>query len=317
MGRDGIVVAGVLGVLSVLIVWRWPEPILALLTWPRRYVRARGYEFELARHTAAGLRAELDATGHGPVTYGTVAYAPVSGEPPWPLEVSHGKPRDYALERTLAEPRWLSDMEAAGEPVPAWAAPDADRSSAYGLNSGSSGSDYHGGELPTAGEGGACRPLKALGTRAAGGPGSEPYGVTGPATYPDDPALDETWARLEKAWAQESSAGIPQPARDPNFGAVERGREDDGSTGTATRELALGSPIPLGSTGAGGAVPVTPGSAPGSRDAAAVASPGPGSRLATRFDVELAAQCARWIREQDRDTWAYLERLERRMGVRQ
>jgi hypothetical protein len=50
--------------------------------------------------------------------------------------------------------------------------------------------------------------------------------------------------------------------------------------------------------------------------AATVAPPGPGSRLATRFDVELAADAAAFMRAQDQDVFAYLERLERRMGVR-
>lgn len=288
---SGIIVAGVAGVLAVVAVAVWHERIVRVLSWPRRYVRARGYEFELARHTAAGLRAELDAGTYGTVTYGFVDYATTRNGPPWPLE-----------------PRWQSDMEAAGEPLPDWARPDGDRSSAYGLNSGSSGSDYHGGELPAAAGGGRTPPA------ATGGPGSEPYGVTGPATHPfgdapEDVALTKTWARLEQAWAQQSSAGIPPPARDPNSGAGERGREDDGSTGTATRELALGSPDPLGITGRGGAVPVTPAAAPGPRDATAVASPEPGSRLVTRFDVELAAECARFIREQDKDVTVYLERL--------
>lgn len=281
---SGIIVAGVLGVLTVVAVAVWHEPLIRVLSWPRRYVRARGYEYELARHTAAGLRAELDQT----LTYATVTIprADVAGDPPWePAEPVDFDPRRYGL------------------PLPEWADPYADRYSGYGGNSGSGGSDYHGGELPAAAEGGRTQPA------ATGGPGSEPYGVTGPATHPfgdvpEDPAQDETWARLMDAWqarptagswARKGSAGIPQPARDPNSGAGERGREDDGSTGTATRALELGSPSPLGITGPG--------------DATAVASPGPGSRLATRFDVELAAECARYIREQNRDVTDYLERL--------
>lgn len=292
MGRD-IIAAGALGVLAVIVVTVWHETILWVASWPRRYVRARGYEHELARHTAAGLRAELDWTP----TYATVTIprADVAGEPPW----SPAEPVDY-------------DPGRYGLPVPEWADPYADRYTGYGGNSGSGGSDYHGGELPAAREGG--RPPAVTGE-----PGSESFGTPGPATYPfgdapEDAALDETWARLERAWleqewAQPGSAGIPPPARDPDSGAVERGREDDGSTGTATRARELGSLSPLGITGRGGVVPVTPAAAPGSRDATAVASPGPGSRLGTRFDVELAAECAHFIREQDADVTGYLERL--------
>lgn len=247
MGRD-IVVAGALGVLAVIAVTVWHRELIWLASWPRRYVRARGYEFELARHTAAGLRAELDALP----TYATVTIprADVAGEPPW----EPADPVDY-------------DPGRYGLPRPEWADPYAPRYTGFGGNSGSSGSDYHGGELP---------------------PAAPPFGKA-----PEDAALDETWARLEQAWAQQGSAGIPQPARDPNSGAEERGREDDRSTGTATREHGLGSLSPLGNPG----------------EATAVASPGPRSRLATRFDVELAAECARFIRDQNADVTDYLERL--------
>jgi len=285
VGRDGSVVAGVLGVLAVVVIWRWADAVLWALGWPRRYLRARGYEHELARHTARALLEELER----PATYATVTIprAEVSGEPPWPV---------------IDGPEW--------DALPEWAHPYADRSSAHGLNSGSSGSDYHGGELPTAGEGGARRPM-GMGTRAAGEPGSELYGAPVPAhptvtlSYGElelpvterDAAIAETWARLSEAWASEGSAGIPQPARDPNSGAVERGREGDGATGTATRELAAWAPESARQAH------------PGPLDAS---SPAPGwapSKLGTRFDVELAAECARYVREQDADVTDYLERL--------
>lgn len=240
MGRD-IVTAGLLGVLAVILVTVGHGPVIRLASWVRAYVRARGYELELARHTAAGLRAELDATQ----TYATVTIprADTAGDPPW----EPAEPVDY-------------DPGRYGLPVPAWADPYADRYSGYGGNSGSSGSDYHGGELPAAAEDGRA-------PSAMGGPGPEPYGVTGPAPRPfwdapEDTALAETWARLEQAW-------------------------------TGHGEIAS---VPLVAT-------------PGPGGAPAAAPPGPGSRLATRFDVELAAECARFIREQNSDVTDYLEWL--------
>ena len=297
MARD-VIAAGVLGVLAVIVIVLVNRAIVL----GHRYLTARGYEFEYARHTAAAVRAELDAQTQ---TYGTVAYAPTRNSPPWPV---------------LEPAAWQSDIEASGGELPEWARPDADRVTAYGMESGSSGSDYHGGALPAAAEGDRPPPV-------TGGPGSEPYGVPGPvplsAPLPgtltsslapfigDDPAMDEKWDRLMAAWSREGSAGTPLPAERPDSGAVERGREDEGSTGTATRETltALGSPNPLGNTGRGGAVPVTAAAAPVPGDAAAAVSPGTGSRLATRFDVELAAECARYIREQNKDVTEYLERL--------
>jgi len=299
MGKDGIVVAGVLGILAVIAIWRWADAILWALGWPRRYLRARGYEHELARHTARALLDEIER----PATYATVtiARAEVTGKPPWP-DLEPLPPDELG---PLAA-QWQSAIEAAGEPLPEWADPYADRVGAYGLNSGSSGSDYHGGQFSPWGK----RPAPAgngTGDAGQGEPGSEPYGAPVPAPLilppgwsqpalpfpgdpdPDDPALDVTWARLVAAW---DGAELPVRGDDQD--------RDGGCAPTESRPAARAdvtsvlSPRPFKeATQALSALP--PGWAP--------------SKLGTRFDVELAAECARYAREQDADVTDYLERL--------
>jgi hypothetical protein len=279
---DPVLIAGAAGVI-VVIITAWLGPKFA--AWLERYHRAHGYEAGFARHVLnAGPGKDLDPELCATVTYGTVSYAPVSGTPPWPL----------------TEPVWQSDLERAGKPVPGWADPAADRVGAYGLNSGSSGSDYHGGELPAAAGTGRRRPT-GMGTPARGVAGSEAYGPPGqppPKTWDDaDPALDDTWARLLEAWGDGPAA--PSPATGDTEAAS--------SPGTVVADAPA---IPGGAR-----------SAPGPADGQP--PPGPGwapSKLGTRFDVELAADAAAYMRAQNRDVAedmaARLARLERACGVR-
>lgn len=186
MGRD-IIAAGVLGICAVIVVTIWHEAIIWVMSWPRRYLRARGYELEQARHTYAAMLAELE-----PVPDYRTAVLPradVNGDPPWPE----------------LEPVWQSDLEREGRPLPGWADPEADRVTAFGMGAGSSGSDYR---TPRPG---AWAVPADHGTgdtaRDMFGRGSEAYGPPAPApTIPDDRAQDDTWARLIEAWADDPAA---------------------------------------------------------------------------------------------------------------
>ena len=299
MGRD-IVVTGVLGAAAVLIIYIANRVIVL----GHQYLRARGYEFEYARHTARAMLDDLEGT----LTYGTVTIprAATRRGPPWP-ELAH----DGVL--------WDLDLEREGIALPEWAEPGADRVTLYGGASGSLGSDYG----PPRGRGG-----WPDGDAGQGGPGSEPSGAPGPAPLqlppgwsqeplfpdfpdvPDDPATDETWARLMRAWGPEEARGDAEtgPASQPMGSGL--GREGEGATGTATRDREIGLWSPLRNTGRGGDRYYSTAAAPTRPPAAAAAGPGwAPTRLGTRFDAELAAQCSAWIREQNADVTGYLERL--------
>ena len=192
MGRD-ILAAGLLGAAMVILITILFPRLERVLTWPRHYARARGYEFEFARHTAAALRADLDALEPGAI----IPRAAVAGEPPWkPAEPVDFDPGRYGL------------------PVPEWADPYADRYSGYGGNSGSNGSDYGRGAEP-----GVWPTLAGNGT----GDGGRTSAITGDDLGP----LADTWARLEQAWADgtaapsvilEGTAAASSPESDPNPG---------------------------------------------------------------------------------------------------
>lgn len=278
MGRD-IVETGLLGILAVVLVMAG----YGLVVLATRYRRGRGYELEHARHT------------YGTETYATVTIprASVAGRPPW----AELEPLPAPLPADL-EPRWASDMERAGEPLPAWADPEADRVTAFGMGSGSSGSDY--GKTPPRG----AWPAPAdNGTGDAGrvtrGRGSEAYGPPAPAPASpwaddEDGPLGKTWARLEQAWAD----GTGAPSADP-------GSKDAPTSPVAAGVVPVtGRPGPGNSHGPGGVL------------AAAAASPGPGwapTKLGTLFDAVMAAEVSAYIQDQNRDVTEYLEQL---LGIR-
>ena len=186
MGRD-IIAAGLLGICAVILVTLCHAPLERALTWPRRYVRARGYELELARHTARAMLEELERVPD--YRTATLERAEVAGDPPWPV----------------LEPRWQSDLERAGEELPGWAEPRADRVTAFGMESGSSGSDY--GKAPGAW---AVPADSGTGdTGRGGGRGAEAYAppLSAPTITGDDLGpLTDTWVRLEQAWADGMAA---------------------------------------------------------------------------------------------------------------
>ena len=298
MGRD-ILAAGMLGALAVIVITFCHPWIVRAATWPRRYLRARGYELEQARHTYAALLGELER----PQTYATVTIprAQTAGDPPWPeLEDETGY---YA-----SLPDW--DPLSTHGALPDWAEPGADRVTAFGINSGSSGSDY--GKTPPRGAwpapaddgtGDAGRVMRGRGPEACGPPapapampenrGPEHFGISGEDLGP----LTATWDRLLTAWADDpaapsvtlegtNAASSPEPVtagqlstgpgRDPMPGP-------DGDAGTLPR----------------GAAPSGPGWAP--------------TRLGTLFDAVMAAEVSAYIQDQNRDVTLYLERL---LGMR-
>lgn len=285
MGRD-IITAGVLGICAVIVVVYCHPWIERAASWPRRYVRARGYEFELARHTAAGIRAELED-----YTTKVIDRAEVAGDPPWPeLE-----PVDY-------------DPSRYGLPLPDWAAPEADRVTLYGGNSGSSGSEY-GLRAPRPG----AWPVPAdNGTGDTGhdsGRGSEACGLTAPApTLTGDDLGPKTgsWVRLMDAWTDGTAApsvtlegtnAASAPESSPEgFAVLPAGRlaGDDQRAG----------PVCDPNPGAGDVIEPPSGSG-----AAPPAPAWESSRLGTRFDAELAAEVSAYIRAQDQEVTAYLAHL--------
>lgn len=282
MGND-ILAAGALGVLAVLVCWLGHDLIVRVCGWPRRYVRARGYELERAQHAARQEWAELERAQRGGV--GSMDLA-----------------EETAYYASL--PEW--DPQSRRGALPAWAEPAADRFVGFGGASGSMGSDYgHG--LPLEGW-----PAPGSGDHghAGGAPGSEPSGVPGPAPLdlppgwsqpalpfpdrpgdmPDDPAQDDTWARILEAWGD----GMGAPSSDP-------GTADAPTSPPAGRGDGHRRPVgraPAKATGAPAAVPVAGGGW----------EPVPPG---IAFDACLAGQVARWIRDMDRDVANYLERLGR------
>lgn len=156
MGRD--ILAGVaMGLLVAAVLWA--------VELVRRYIRAKGYELAGAQHAARQALAAADSYG-----YGSVGSMTLEDETRFFTE--------------LAAPVWQSDLEREGVPLPAWAAPEAQRDTTYGVNTGD------GDQLP---------PLNL------------PPGWPRPALFPDrldpdgpgDPDLDEKWDRLVAAWEED------------------------------------------------------------------------------------------------------------------
>lgn len=270
MGRD-ILAAGLLGAAMVILITILFPRLERVLTWPRHYARARGYEFEFARHTAAALRAELDALEPGAI----IPRADVAGEPPWkPAEPVDFDPGRYGL------------------PVPEWADPYADRYTGYGGNSGSNGSDYGRGAEP------GVWPTPA-------GNGTGDGGRTSAITGDDLGPLADTWARLEQAWADGTAAPSVILEGTAAASSPESGRQGpaallSGLVASDDQPPAPGSdpnPGPGGDAGMvpSGAAPSGPAWAP--------------TRLGTLFDAVLAAEASAYIQDQNRDVTEYLERL--------